>query len=388
MVAVRAWLRGGSRTESVPGQALVSGRLLTEGTELRGWRVIAEAAEGRGMALTSFGDLELSGVSIDALAADWERAIDWAAELILTPSFPEERCAWAVRQAQGELASLADHPEASTNWAFLDQLHSPHPAGRPPQGNAESLAALDPGACRRFHDRSLDAGLIVSVAGRIDAAAVASHVHERFGDLVGGQGQLRTPPAPDGRVPRRTWPVTGEQAHVFLGRLTVARADPALAALRLLSVILGSGGGLSGRIPSRVRESEGLVYAAHVDAAAGAGLDRGRLMVYVGTSVETVDRAIECVREELHRLVVDGVTEDEVEEARAFLLGREPFRRETARQWADLMAAAVLYDLPLDSPEWVVERLMGVDRAQIEAVAREFLHPDGLRIMVGRPGSH
>ncbi len=387
VVAVRVWLRGGSRIESTPGQALVTGRLLTEGTAQRSWREIATAAEGRGMALAAFGDLELSGVAIDALAADWELAIDWSAEMVLTPAFPEERCAWAIRHAQGELASLADHPEASTSWAFMDQLYSPHPAGRPPQGDPASLASLDRLACRRFHERALAGGVIVTVAGPIDPAAAESRVRERFSELTGELGEHPSPPPPDAPEPRRDWPVPGEQAHLFLGRPTVARADPALPALRLLSVVLGAGGGLSGRIPYRVREREGLAYATHVDAAAGAGLDPGRFVAYVGTSVGSVTRAIECVREELATLIAEGVSEAEVEEARAYLLGREPFRRETARQWADLMAASVHYDLPLDSPEWVVERLRAVDRAQVEAAAREHLDPDGLFITVGAPAT-
>ncbi len=385
VVAVRAWLRAGSRVEATPGQALVSGRLLAEGTSRRSWREIAEAAEGRGASISSFGELELSGVSIDALAADWELAVDWAAELIQTPAFPEDRCAWAVRQAQGELAALADHPEAVTSWAFMDQLYSPHPAGRPPQGDAGSLGALDPDACRRFHRQASDAGVIVSVAGRIDAEAAERRVRERFAAFTGSAGLLAPPPAPAGAERRRQRPVPGDQAHVFLGCLTVPRAHPALTALRVLSVVLGSGGGLSGRIPHRLREREGLAYATHVDATAGAGLDRGRFMVYAGTSVATVERTIESVLDEVERLAADGVTDAELEEARAYLLGREPFRRETARQWAELMAAAVHYDLPLDSPEWVVERLNEVDREQVEAAAREYLQPDGIRITVGKP---
>lgn len=385
VVAVRAWLRGGSREESTPGEALISGRLLSEGTTERGWREIAGAAEERGASIASFGDLELRGLAIDALAADWELAVDWAAELILRPTFPEDRCGWARRQAEGELASLADHPDASTSWAFLDQLYRPHSAGRPPQGDAESLAKLDPSACREFHRRALEAGLVVSVAGTIDPEPVRRRILDRFAEVEGDARPYEPPPEPQGGERLRQWPVQGDQAHVFLGQLTVPRGHEALPALRLLAVILGAGGGLSGRLPNRVREQEGLAYVTHVDTATGAGLDRGRFLVYVGTAVETVDKTIEVVREELGRLLEEGVTEAEVEEARAYLLGREPFRRETARQWADLMAAAVHYGLPLDEPEWVVERLAAVDRCQIEEAARRFLAPEGLKITVGAP---
>jgi zinc protease len=179
----------------------------------------------------------------------------------------------------------------------------------------------------------------------------------------------------------------GEQAHVYLGRLTVRRGDPQVPALLLLAIVLGSGAGLTGRVPYRVREQEGLAYSADVSTVGGAGLDPGRFEVYLGTSPDTVERAIECVREELARVVEAGIDDDEIEAARAYLLGRLPFARETATQWSALLTDAELYGLPLDRPGWVEERLSAVDRAAVERVAGLFLDPTDLRVTIGRPSS-
>src|SRR6185295_1740671 len=102
VVAVRLWLRAGARQEPIPGQSLVTGRMLTEGTPRRDWRRIAEEAEAKGMIVQSSGSFESIGLAIDALAQDWELALDWAAELLLESSFPEDRCAWLARQAAAE----------------------------------------------------------------------------------------------------------------------------------------------------------------------------------------------------------------------------------------------------------------------------------------------
>ena len=83
----------------------------------------------------------------------------------------------------------------------------------------------------------------------------------------------------------------GDQAHLYAGCLTVPRAHPDRHALDLLGVVLGSGAGLTGRLPERVREREGLAYSVQVQTLAGAGLDRGRLVVYVGTSPATLEQA-------------------------------------------------------------------------------------------------
>jgi zinc protease len=151
------------------------------------------------------------------------------------------------------------------------------------------------------------------------------------------------------------------------------------------SVLLGSGAGLTGRIPGRIREREGLAYSAFASAVVGASLDPGRLLVHVGTSMETVARAEAAVREEIARVLDDGLEPAEFEDARTYLLRREPFRRETPQQWADLLAQSTLYGQPYDDPEWVKNSYRSLDRAAVEAAMRRHLHPDQLKVTIGVP---
>ena len=387
VVAIRLWLWGGSRCESVPGLAWVTGRMLAEGTRGRGWRAISEACEARGMVLSSFGGLEAHGIGVDCLSRDWRAAVDLVAELAFEPSFPEDRCAWQVRQGLAELESLRDEPDTKTAWAFAEQLYAPHAAGRPGPGDAASLETVDPEACRLFHRQAMARGGVLSVAGDADGAEVASAVAAIFGSLGPGDPAPAPAAVPSGAAPpRRSVPTTArDQAHLFLGHLTVRRAHADLPALEAASVILGSGAGLTGRIPERIREREGLAYSAGASAVSGAGLDPGRLIVHVGTSVDTLARAESAVREEIHRLLEGGVTATEFEDARTYLLRREPFRRETPQQWADLQAQSALYGLPYDDPEWVKNGYRSLDRAAVDAALLRHLHPEALRVTVGVP---
>ena len=388
VVTVRVVAAGGARGEEIPGQGLVTGRMLSEGSRRRDWRRIAEEAEGLGMAVSSSASFESHGVSVDALAEDWRQALEWAAELTLEPAFPEDRCRWIVRQAAAELESLADQPEVRCGWAFKEQLYSSHPLARRLQGDPENLRRITPDDCRRFHQRSLADGVTVIVAGRIPQDEVRSAVESSFGALAVPARHRSALAAPDGLgEPRRVVEVPpGDQAHLLLGHLTVPRRHPDGPALQVLAVILGAGSGLGGRIPLRIREQEGLAYVVQAHTMSGAGLDPGRFAIYVGTSPGTVDRAEAACREEVDRLLGDGVSEQEVQEARSYLLGREPFRRETARQWADLLLEAQWYGLPLDDWKWCEDRLREVDGAAVERVARRHLKPQEIKVTVGLPG--
>ena len=387
LVALRIVLPGGGRREPVPGQSLVSGRMLGEGTRRRSWSELAAAGEAVGLSSAGYGGLESHGFVADALSQHWERALELAAEQLFESSFPEDRLQWVRRHAAAELEAQADQADVITARAFLEVLYGEHPKGRPLQGSAESLARLTPESTRDFHAAAIAHGGWLFVAGEIDAEAVAAAATRHFGDLAApGSGRITPPPPPSPEARRRELRTRAhDQAHLFMGQLTVARAHADFVALEVAGVILGSGAGLSGRIPFRIRDREGLAFSASADTVSAAGLDAGRLIAYVGTAPENVARAEAGIRDELRRLLDDGVEQSEVDDARAYLLGREPFRRESARQWADLAAQGALLDLPVEDPQWRREQLEAVDRAAVERALRTHLDPDRLAVVVGLP---
>lgn len=383
--SARLWLRGGLRVEPLPGVSLLTGRSLVEGTADRTWDQIALDAENLGMVLQSFGTGESIGVSIDAMAEDWELALDWLAEVAFTASFPDERVAWLCRQAGAELESLLDQPEARAARAFQNQLYHPHPFARSLHGDLESLTRIRSEHCRVFHRQVLAYGGCVVAAGAIDEEAV----HQKLAGLFPSDEPAEPLPsvaAPEGHPERRREVrLASEQAHLYLGQLTVPRNHPQVPALELLGVVLGAGSGLSGRLPERIREAEGLAYSVDARTVGGSGLEPGRFVVYVGTAPETVAQAERSVREELDRLLRDGIEDTEMEDARSYLLGRDPFRRETARQWADLLAETELYGIPVDQPDWVRTTLEALKKEDIESAARQWIRPDELRVTLGLP---
>jgi zinc protease len=387
VVAVRLLLPGGARCEEIPGQALVTGRTLAEGSRRHDWRQLAELAESRGMSSAGFGGVESHGVAVDALAGDWRAAVDLAAELLFEPIFPDDRLKWIARHAAAELEAQADQADLITGRAFADALYSPHPRGRPLQGDARSLATLEPSDASGFHAEALRRGGWIVVAGRIDpdeVRPVAEAVLSELGAPVAAPPEPSPPPTPAAQR-REIVTRARDQAHLFVGHLTVGRNDPSYTALEIAGVALGAGAGLSGRMPLRLRDREGLAYAVSSDLAAGAGLDAGRLHVYLGTAPGNLERAERAIREELQRLVEDGLTPEEIESARSYLLGREPFRRETARLRADLAAQGRLLGLPLEDAEWRREALLAEDRESIEAAVRRHLDPQRLTVVVGLP---
>ncbi len=388
IIAARAWLPGGARVEPRAGESLITGRMLAEGSRSRDWRQIARDAEDRGMAIEAFGSYESIGVSVDALASDADQALAGLCELLTTPSFPEDRFHWACLQAAAELESAFDQPDTRTAYAFANQLYQPHPYGRPLHGSAQDLERLTAEQCATAHRRMLGHGHLIVVTGAIDE----DHIHQHLDRAL---AHLAPPPTPASTMPeavsieglpeQQTVALgPGDQAHVYLGHLTVPRAHMDRPALDLVAVALGAGSGLGGRLTTRIRERDGLAYDVGVGTTTGAGHDPGRLSVYAGTAPRTAARVESAIRDELSRLVDHGLTANELEDARAYLIGSQPFRLETARQWADHLADAAVYDLPPD-PNWVVEQWRTLSANDVAEAIRRHIRPDDLRVTIGLP---
>ncbi len=235
-MSFRARLRGGLLNEGEPGLALLTGRLLAEGTKKRGWQEIVTEAESYGMYLQSFASGESIGVAIDAIAADAELALEWMAEILTEPIFPEDRFEWLRKQAMAELDSLLDQPQYRTGRAFSRQLYGEHPYGRALHGSTEALAARNRDECEAFHRQTLAWGGCIVVTGAIDEDAMLGRLEERFRGILPPSVARPLPPPPQSAEAREQELVSGEadQAHVFSGHLTVERRSPDLPALDLL----------------------------------------------------------------------------------------------------------------------------------------------------------
>ena len=386
--ALRVWHPFGGWAEAVPGQACLAGRALSEGTLRRDWLRLAIDLEDQGMSLSTFGSLELFGLSLNGLAEDWRIGIEWAAEVLMEPSFDPERVEWLRLQTVAELDSLTDQPDVVTGWQFLKQLYGEHPAGRPTQGTRESLEELTAEHCRSFHQLAMATLPIISLVGDLDPEEVAVEIAKKFG-ASNSPMELPDMVLPPRLAPSRSEVETSasDQVHLYMGHPTVARNHEDLAALEVLAIVMGAGSGLHGRIPQAIREEQGLAYSAQANPVSGASAMPGRLTIYLGTAPENLERAEQSVRTEVSRIVNEGVTADEMESARSYLLGREPFRQETARQWGDLLAQSSYFGMPWNDAAWRRQRLAAVTLEEIGAAARSHLHPDQMSVTAGVPSA-
>jgi zinc protease len=165
------------------------------------------------------------------------------------------------------------------------------------------------------------------------------------------------------------------QANIVLGHNGVPRGNPDFYAIQVMNYILG-GGGFSSRAMDSIRNERGLAYSVY--SYFGAEKSHGSFQFVMQTKNETAVEAIRIAKEEMGRMREQPVTDQELNDAKDYLIGSFPLRFDTNRKVAGFLAQVEYYELGLDYPERYPDLIGKVTRDQVLRVAKQYLRPDEL----------
>ncbi|MFO7259517.1 MAG: pitrilysin family protein [bacterium] len=373
--AVGVWVHAGSVYESADemGVSHLLEHMVFKGTERRTAREIALALERLGGSLDAYTTREHTSFQTRTLDEHVDAALDVLADLVLHPLLREEDLELEREVVLEEISTVEDTPDDLVFDLHAQALWGDHPYGFSILGTRESVGSLRAADLKRLHRRAYcRQNILVAAAGHISHEHVVARVAELFGDAPSGERARRPAPAPaveprEVRVERAT-----AQTHVVFGTRTFGHGDPRRYALVLLSNAFG--GGMSSRLFQRVREELGLAYAVYSFQSFYA--DSGQVGVYVGTRPEWADRAVEVVREELAKVAREGLTAQELEDAKGQVKGQLMLSLESSGARLHRLAGFALYDEPFLTLDELIARVEAVTLEQVAEVAAEFLDPE------------
>jgi zinc protease len=380
-----AWSWDGGAALEPEGRAGLAGMaaaMLTEGAgDLRSV-AFTDALRDMGIGLGFSARQDVFEGSFRTLTAALPQAISLARLAMTVPRLDDDALVRARARALLAARQQLESPGAVARRAFWEAGFPGSSVGR--MATPETINAITAEEIRALYAVQMRrGGELVVVSGALDAAGVRSIMGELFGALPAGE-----PPAlPDlsalerfGTVMR---PMPVPQAHMFFGQNTLPPTHPDWEASQIMLRIL-AGGGFTSRLMKTVREERGLTYGI------GAGLNvlLGRAVVVGSVSTENsqAGEVWRLVREAWTEMAASGPTEDEVQEAVAFLTGSLPLQFTDSRRTASLLLGLRQTGRP---PEWLAgrpERLAALTRDGIARVAADILKPDALALAVaGQP---
>ncbi len=330
-VALDLYVDAGQLREAKPGLAHLTGRLREEGTTRRSAEEVAAAVEDVGGTL----DVSATGLSLRLRGEDLALALELTGDLTLRPAFPPTALDWLTRRIAAEIQADRDDPAFRADAIFRALVYGDHPYGRDPRGTVRQLGGLRREDVQAHHARFFrpENAFLVCV-GDFEPRGLRALVERHLGRWEPGGTEAAVYPQPV-RLPKarnRRVAHAGEQVHLLLGHLGIARDDPDFEALMVLDHILGSGPGFTDRLSRILRDELGLAYTVGGGLTDSADLVPGLFRIYVGTGPDEARRAAAVVVEQVTAMHAGAFTADEVDRARRYLAGAWVFDFQTVGQ--------------------------------------------------------
>lgn len=368
-VAMGCWIDTGTRDENAneAGVSHFLEHLLFKGSEKLSAREVNETLDSIGAESNAFTSKETTCYWTRLLDQDLAVGLDVLSEIIQRPAFRSSEIDSERQVVVEEINMNEDDPTDVSFENFSTAAFAGHPLEAPVLGTRESIRAMTRDDIHGYWKRRYGAGsLVVAAAGSVDHDAVVEMVAERFGDWSGdGVDHHHSPVeiAPRVNVTRRET----EQAHLIIGGPGLRRSDERRWAFEVLNHVVGSG--MSSRLFREVREERGLAYAVAGFKLAYA--DNGAWGVHVGTTPHQTDTALNVIRDELAKVVEEGITPEELNRAKGSMRGGLALSLEDANSRMVRLGRDELAGLPHLSVDERLEKLEAVDLDMVRSVAAD-----------------
>jgi zinc protease len=337
--------------------------------------------------LKAHGTWDHTVITLEGLAEDFSELMALLAEIVLEPGFPDQEFILLQERRKAELIHFQDDPREVANRTYLPLFFGTSPYGHPPDGSPASLEALELNDLQSFyHSQYHPAESTLVVVGMVPEASVLAAAAHYWG--AWSPPVQPSPPfqqAPESICQPGIYLLNNPsltQSEIRCGHLGPPRKNPDFFPLRLMNYVFG-GGGFSSRLMMRIRAEKGLTYGIrsqfHFRRAPGP------FMVSTFTPAENTADVIQEVKNVMTDVKTNGATATELADAQSYFVGSFPLSLETPGGLAHQLISIDLHDLGGDYLKLYRQRILEVDHHATQDVARKYLKPDSLVILVVGP---
>lgn len=339
--------------QSLTGQATAAdflAELMARGSKQLGFQQLRDALDREKTQLGASGEAGVISFTLRTKRTNLAPAVEILRQILREPALSADELEVLRREQLADIEQTLSDPQALASKTMRRAL-TRYPADDPryvstgPE-SAERVRALRIEQVRELHTRFVGGqnGELV-VVGDFDPAALAQ-LTQSLDDWTSSVPYARLtreiPAALEAGKQVIQTPDKENAVYLAAGLTPLRNDDPDFPALVIANYILG-GGSLSSRLGDRVRQKEGLSYGVGSAFSAQSLDKRAAWQIQAITNPTNMARVEQVIREELEKLLQDGVTEEEVTRAKGGYLQQQQVARSNDDRLAGLLADT-LYD--------------------------------------------
>lgn len=321
----------GSVTDTKAGLAKLSARMMGEGTKKLGSSAFAEALEAKAIHLSASTGRETFVIEVSCLKEEFSEALKSLEMLFDDPNLTTEVLEKVKKTTIGGLSRKENDYDYVAANALKELLFENTPLALASSGTIDSIQSIELADIKTFLEKHLvRSRLIIAIGGDIELNNIKKELETVVNTLeMGTATEVETYKAKNNKRENTLIRET-EQAYIYFGApYNMPYDSTEQHKAKVAAFILGAGG-FGSRMMEEIRVKRGLAYSAYArtDLSKSSSYFTG----YLQTKIESLAEAKTTVKEVISEFVKNGVTQDELDQTKKFLLGSEPLRVETMSQ--------------------------------------------------------
>jgi predicted Zn-dependent peptidase len=274
-----------------------------------------------------------------------------------------------------------DDPSNIARRELRKVVYGSHPYGRSP--TIDTINRIKRDDLIQFHKKYFRPNnVIMGIAGDFDKEELIKKIEEFFKDWK--QENVDFPDVPKikenfEKSVNLAFKDTN-QSVIRMGHLGIRQNNPDYYAVMVMDDILG-GGSFTSRLMKEVRSDRGLAYSIWSVFAAGK-LDLGIFAAGCETKSESTYEVITLMQNIIEGMRKSLVSDEELQVAKEAIINSFIFGFISNMQVVSQRINIQYYNLPGDYLEKYRENIAGVTKDDILRVAKKYLHPDKLTLVV------
>lgn len=385
-VTVLALVKTGSKYEKKEknGISHFLEHMFFKGTKKRpSLQEVAEPLDRVGGIYNAFTSEELTGFFAKTSFEHFDLALDWVADILLNPLFPEQEVEKERGVIMEEIKMYYDNPMSYVQILWPQLLYGDQPAGRPIAGTPETVVKISrQDLVNYFQEHYIAKKTIVCLAGNLKEKKAIERAKKYFLKIK----RKKSTPKPK-VIEKQERPNIilhfreTEQTHFCLGVRGYNLFHPQKYAFEILGTILG--GMFSSRLSIIFRDKLGIAYYIHTDVDSNP--DTGFLVTAAGVDAKNIEKAIVEIIKEYKNISQKEVSEKELRKAKDCLIGKTRLTLETSDSQASFYGLQETLKGEILTPEQIFKKIEEVTPKDILTVARNIFVPEKLNLALVGP---
>jgi predicted Zn-dependent peptidase len=359
--------------------SLTATTVRTGGTTHRSPEELDETLEFIAGSIGSGIDEENARATLSVMSADIDLGLELFADMLMNPTFREDKVELARNQALEGIRRQNDDPKQIASRHLYRLLYSPHPYGN--QATTKTIRNITREDLIAFHERYYrPSSVFMAVTGDFVSGEIVHKIEKAFAAWKPDPVEFPKVEVATDSNNVGVFHIEKDlnQTSIWMGHLGLTRTNPDLFPVNVMNYILG-GGSFTSRMMSEVRSNRGLAYS--VQTLFRRRTLRGPFLAVCGTKSSSTIQAIELMRTLMETIRQEPVTDTELDNAKNAIINSFVFAYTSNAQIAEQEMIIDYYGYPPDFLKTYTDNIAKVTKEDVLRVAQHYLHPERLTIV-------